>query len=216
MGFNRDEVSKLLVECQRRCCVCHRFCGIKIETDHIKPKGEEGSDNIENAIPLCFECHAEVHTYNDKHPKGRKYTELELLGHKKQWLDTCRNKPELLIDNPRMSDPGPLTSLMTELEYNEKISQDFKNISGLYYEINQFDRCISEGILSIIDEELKNNLMDAYSKMKRTNGFTKYLGSYTRTGESRETLNNTTKAHRDAADPIKNALENLRKFISFD
>jgi len=216
LGFNRDEVSDLLVECQRRCCICHRFCGIKIETDHINPKGETGSDNIENAIPLCFECHAEVHTYNDKHPKGRKYTERELLGHKKQWLDTCKNKPELLIDNPRMPDPGPLTSLMNELEYNEKISQDHEKIIGLYYETDQFDRCISEGILSMIDEELKNKLIDAYSKMKRTNGFTKYLGSYVRTGESREALKNTNGAHRDAKTPIKEASENLQKFLSYD
>ena len=57
MGFPRDEVSKLLAACHRRCCICHRFCGVKIETDHIVPGHEGGPDDIDNAIPVCFECY---------------------------------------------------------------------------------------------------------------------------------------------------------------
>ena len=82
MAFDRAEVSKLLAKCHRRCCICHNFCGVKIETDHIIPAGDGGSDKIENAIPLCFECHAEAHSYNNKHPRGRKYLPDELLLHK--------------------------------------------------------------------------------------------------------------------------------------
>ena len=73
MAFDRDQVSNLLARCHRRCCICHRFCGVKIETDHIEPKEQGGDDSIENAIPVCFECHAEIHSYNDKHPRGRKF-----------------------------------------------------------------------------------------------------------------------------------------------
>jgi 5-methylcytosine-specific restriction endonuclease McrA len=43
MGFNAKEVAKLLYDCKRRCCICHRFCGIKIETDHITPISEGGA-----------------------------------------------------------------------------------------------------------------------------------------------------------------------------
>lgn len=213
MAFDRHEVSKLLVECQRRCCICHRFCGVKMETDHMKPSDDGGSDDIGNAIPLCFECHAEVHAYNPKHPRGRKYTEEELRLHKEQWLKICKNNPEFLIDNPRMADPGPLTSLLTELEYNEKISQETENFDGFTYETAQFERSITEGILSLIDEELKNKIMDAYAKMKRANVFSESLGSYVKTGESREAKNNASRAHRDSSTPIKEALESLRKFL---
>lgn len=73
MAFERDEVSDLLARCHRRCCVCHRFCGVKMETDHIIPTEDGGDDSIENAIPVCFECHAEIHSYNDSHPRGRKF-----------------------------------------------------------------------------------------------------------------------------------------------
>ena len=32
----------------------------------------DGGDNsVDNCIPLCFNCHAEVKSYNPKHPKGR-------------------------------------------------------------------------------------------------------------------------------------------------
>jgi hypothetical protein len=31
MGFKPSEVDRLLVACHRRCYVCHRFCGVKIE-----------------------------------------------------------------------------------------------------------------------------------------------------------------------------------------
>ena len=43
-----------------------------METDHIQPKSEGEDDSIDNAIPLCFDRHLEVHLYNDKHPRGRK------------------------------------------------------------------------------------------------------------------------------------------------
>ena len=70
MGFNRSEASELLVACHRRCCICHRYCGIKIELHHIEPRGDGGVDAIDNAIPVCFECHAEIQLYNDSHPRG--------------------------------------------------------------------------------------------------------------------------------------------------
>src|ERR1041384_1578180 len=52
-GFRSRTSSRLRVEVHRRCCICHRFCGYKIETDHIIPMSEEGHDDIENALPVC-------------------------------------------------------------------------------------------------------------------------------------------------------------------
>ncbi len=48
--------------------ICHRYCGVKIELDHIKPRADGGEDDIDNAIAVCFECHAEIYLYNDRHP----------------------------------------------------------------------------------------------------------------------------------------------------
>src|SRR5436190_20262496 len=97
MPFNEKEVMGLLAACHRRCCVCHRFCGVTMELDHMIPRAEGGRDDIANAIPLCFDCHAEVHAYNDKHPRGRKFQPEELRKHREQWLEICRAHPEALV-----------------------------------------------------------------------------------------------------------------------
>jgi len=123
MGFKQTEVNTLLAHCHRRCCVCHRFCGIKIEIHHIQPIEDGGDDSIENAIPLCFECHAEVQLYNDKHPRGRKFRPAELREHKEQWLRICSESPGALLMPQRPYDVGPVQALIDELVFNEEIAQ---------------------------------------------------------------------------------------------
>src|SRR5580658_7485028 len=95
--FKQPEVDDLLVACHRRCCICHRFCGVKIEMDHMLPQAEGEDDKISNAIAVCFECHAEIHSYNDRHPRGRKFRPEELRKHKDQWLAICAERPSELL-----------------------------------------------------------------------------------------------------------------------
>ena len=94
--FPQDKAVELLARCHRRCCICHRFCGVKMELDHMVPRADGGSSEIDNAIPVCFECHAEIHAYNDKHPRGRKFQPAELKLHKDQWLAFCEKTPGAL------------------------------------------------------------------------------------------------------------------------
>lgn len=101
-----------------------------METDHILPEGQGGPKTIDNAIPLCFECHPEVHLYNDKHPRGRKYHPAEHKGHKEQWLKICRDSPQVLSGSPRANDPGPLYTLVDELKFNKLISEKHSDIEG--------------------------------------------------------------------------------------
>ena len=56
-----------------------------MEVHHIKAKADGGKDTFENAIPLCFDCHAEVRQYDPKHPKGIKFSEQELIQHRDNW-----------------------------------------------------------------------------------------------------------------------------------
>lgn len=94
MAFDESQVAQLLAKCHRRCCVCHKFCGVKMEVHHIQWLSKGGPDDVNNAIPLCFECHAEVNHYNPQHPKGRKFTQEELLTHKTNGLKYARNIPK--------------------------------------------------------------------------------------------------------------------------
>ena len=85
MGFPPKVKEEALLACGRHCCLCHKFCGIKIEVHHIAHKADGGEDTFDNAIPLCFDCHADMRSYDHKHPKGTKYTTGELIQHRNNW-----------------------------------------------------------------------------------------------------------------------------------
>jgi hypothetical protein len=71
----------VLIKSKRHCCICGKWCGQRIEVHHI----EDSSDSSEeNALPLCLDCHAEVRSYDPKHPIGKKYTASELMELKRQ------------------------------------------------------------------------------------------------------------------------------------
>ncbi len=91
MSFPHQIAQAALLDSGRHCCICHRFCGTKIELHHITPSEADGDDSYDNCIPLCFDCHAEVKAYNPKHPKGRQYTESELREHRDRWYTKVRN-----------------------------------------------------------------------------------------------------------------------------
>jgi hypothetical protein len=170
MAFPRDQVDELLTACHRRCCICHRFCGVKIETDHIVQKADEGPDTIDNAIPVCFECHAEIHSYNDQHPRGRKFRPEELRLQKEQWLEICRATPEIFIAATRNSDVGPLQALIDELEFDLVVSgrSSLQEIGCLFHD-EQLRRAIREGSIAILNDELKQVILDAYADMGSVN-----------------------------------------------
>jgi hypothetical protein len=99
--WSRDIKDKALVACGRRCCICHRFCGTKIELHHIIPESKGGEFSLENCIPLCFDCHAEVGHYNPLHPRGTKYTTIELRGHRDRWFSAMAEpgKPQEVFED---------------------------------------------------------------------------------------------------------------------
>lgn len=85
MGFPESVANKALVLCGRSCCICHRFCGTKIELHHIEQQAYGGEDTLENCIPLCFDCHSDMGKADPKHPKGKRYTKEELRHHRDNW-----------------------------------------------------------------------------------------------------------------------------------
>jgi hypothetical protein len=80
-----------LVASGRHCCICHKFCGIKIEAHHIVLQSEGGQDTSDNCIMLCFDCHADMKSYDHNHPKGTKYTHSELKRHRDNWYEKVKN-----------------------------------------------------------------------------------------------------------------------------
>lgn len=82
--FPEKVKTKCLLWSDRHCCLCGKQCGIGIEIAHIDEKGPK---TIDNAIPLCFDCHEKIGHYNIKHPKGNKYRPKELISRRDQLLD---------------------------------------------------------------------------------------------------------------------------------
>jgi hypothetical protein len=90
MPFLPNIKEDALVACARCCCLCHKFCGTKIEVHHIREESEGGDNTDGNAIPLCFDCHADMRSYDHKHPKGNKYGESELKRHRDNWYEKVK------------------------------------------------------------------------------------------------------------------------------
>jgi len=74
-SFREKDKIKCLLWSNRHCCLCGKQCGPDIEIAHI---GKNTNTNINNAIPLCYSCHAAIGRYNDAHPRGSKYSVKEL------------------------------------------------------------------------------------------------------------------------------------------
>jgi hypothetical protein len=86
MPFSSETAARLLVRAARCCCICLQFKGSKMEIHHVVQEADGGGDDDDNGIPLCFDCHAEVNAYNNRHPRGRKYTPAELRQHRDHWF----------------------------------------------------------------------------------------------------------------------------------
>lgn len=85
------EIADMALHLSGRCCsICHKFCGGKIELHHISQKAKGGKDTLDNCIPLCFDCHAEVGNYNVEHPRGRRFSPAELRKHRDTWFAQVR------------------------------------------------------------------------------------------------------------------------------
>jgi len=87
MSFSAAVRERALVASARHCCVCHRYKGVRVEVHHIVPEEAGGSDHFDNAIALCFDCHADAGHYNPKHPRGTKFSKNELRRQRDVWYD---------------------------------------------------------------------------------------------------------------------------------
>ncbi|MGD0517297.1 MAG: HNH endonuclease [Thermoguttaceae bacterium] len=71
-------IDQMMVKCARRCCICRRFRPTKLQVHHIKPKGDDGTNEEDNLIVTCITCHVDVHS---QVPFTRRFTYEELKGH---------------------------------------------------------------------------------------------------------------------------------------
>lgn len=97
MAFAKVDVDDLLVNTGRMCAICNRPHGVQVH--HIIPLHSGGNDEKENMIPLCPNCHDEVHTKNAPGRTTRAYSENELRGHLKRTIQLARKQLSLRPGN---------------------------------------------------------------------------------------------------------------------
>jgi HNH endonuclease len=85
--FSEADKIKCLLWSDRHCCLCGKACGVDIEVAHIDERNKPGSSDIDNAIPLCYDCHGKIGRYNKNHPRGNKYRKEELKARRDQIYD---------------------------------------------------------------------------------------------------------------------------------
>jgi hypothetical protein len=85
MSFSKTTRDEALVRAARHCCVCHRYNAVGVEVHHIVPEASGGTNSSDNAIALCFDCHAAAGHYNPNHPRGTKFSPDELRKHRDRW-----------------------------------------------------------------------------------------------------------------------------------
>jgi hypothetical protein len=85
--FSEEDKIKVLLWSDRHCCICGKTCGLNIVIHHIEQKGRDLSD-IDNAIPLCFDCHSSIKSYNSEHPLGTSFKIKEVKRRRDQIYET--------------------------------------------------------------------------------------------------------------------------------
>jgi hypothetical protein len=171
-----------------------------------------GSDEIDNAIAVCFECHAEIHSYNDAHPRGRKFRPEELRRHKEQWLKLCADRPEMLIHASWDADVGPLQALIDELEFNLAIATSNSRCTLL---TNELHRAIREGAIATLNPTLKDAITAAYAAIGQANHQldTSIRSSNPPTGGFGPLIDGSL---REAKPKIETARDELLRFLGSD
>ena len=92
-----------------KCCMCER---IKVDVHHIVPQKVGGSDDIDNAAPLCGHCHD---LYGDN-PMMRK----TIRGRRDLWYELCEKSEQKADFTPILKKMDGLFEKLKDLEDNQE------------------------------------------------------------------------------------------------
>lgn len=134
-----------------------------MECHHIVQEADGGDNTLENCMPLCFDCHADVKSYNDNHPKGTKYRDEELRLHRDRWFEKVSNaSPSNYSEEHRELDRAVFKRIFQKLPWEGSISfiggynfAGFSFESQLLEDLEQFDRGASDPSEEFVDPTLE-------------------------------------------------------------
>jgi len=184
MSFSDTVKQDALIACGRFCSICHKFCGIKMELHHIKPTVNKGDDTFDNCIPLCLDCHADMSSYDFKHPKGTKYSEQELKRHRNNWYTKVKDSPGISSSNEyTMLDRATFSRLKALLPWKGSIfflrQEDFQESFTLssFADLSNFNYTCEDPAFEFTDADLEGaraNLRESVDRFLRLVGVKTY------------------------------------------
>lgn len=102
MGLDKVK-EEIFLKCKRYCSICRKYKGRTIEIHHIVPRHKGGSDDFDNLMPVCPNCHEGV-SYNPEHPRGSKFRESEQKRIRDEfylWVENQTYGPEELNESDK-------------------------------------------------------------------------------------------------------------------
>lgn len=135
MPFSDRIKAEALVRSGRHCCLCHKRLGINAEVHHIVPEAKRGANTLENAIVLCFDCHADVGHYNTDHPRGNKYKPSELRKHRDFWWQWYAQYPGKPLPNEAITVTPTLINFWSNGAAHQNILYVYNSSSDVYYSV---------------------------------------------------------------------------------
>lgn len=154
MSFPPKIKTKALIACGRCCCLCKKFCGTNIEVHHIIPQAQGGDNSFENAIPLCFDCHAEVERYNPSHPKGNKYKPDELKKLRDEWYSQIEAKRHAALKNPQKQSKDKKLVLAVRVKSGAELCSCAANTYALHFNSPEPKSLEEASLFSQIHQEI--------------------------------------------------------------
>jgi hypothetical protein len=154
MSFTEDLKLRIRKQSHFRCCLCH---ALGVEIHHIVPQVENGSDEDENAAPLCPTCHG-IYGAN---PQKRKF----IREARDFWYEICRNRFNIPTEQIKeISDT--LKTVATKEDITRLSIQNSSYVLGsntrLPWEHIRYSFTREEFIHPLIVNELKGLLWDSY------------------------------------------------------
>ena len=143
MAFNKAEVEQLLAATGRRCCLCSKLH--RVQVHHIVPRKQGGTDDIDNGIPLCPNCHDEVHIGYSPGRTTRVYSAEELRRHRDNAIERVERQHHWAPGTPEYEQDKALV-----LFYAQCLDRPaFRTHFHSELSFSDFDRAIEDTLLAL-------------------------------------------------------------------
>jgi hypothetical protein len=146
MAFTEKVKDEIRKKAHYQCCICKEFF---IDIHHIIPQEEKGTDTIDNAAPLCQNCHRQY----GNNPDHRK----TIRGMRDLWYEICETRYKDNYSQPIYEKLDSLGQEMNDLK-NDKVRQSalLNEIKNLLVDLQSKEQKAIKNSSSIADIQSKN------------------------------------------------------------